>query len=106
MPLEAKDEYILHSWSDSKWAHFVHCEEILDSKLELLTPLWQDVLGLCCSVTGRTARCLYMLFGNCSQLLGNSSRWLDRESILLGFVCTCSDKLKTALYIGYKALGD
>ena len=56
MPLEAKEEYLLHSWSDSKWAHFVHCEEIFDSELELLTPLWQDVLGLCCSVTGCTAR--------------------------------------------------
>ena len=51
MPLEAKEEYLLHSWSDSKWAHFVHCEEIFDSKLELLTPLWQDMLGLCCSAT-------------------------------------------------------
>jgi hypothetical protein len=104
VPLEAKEEYLLHSWPDSKWAHFVHCEEIFYSELELLTPLWQDMLGLCCSVTGRIARRHYMLLGNCSQLLGNSSRWSDHESVLLGFVCTCSDKLKTALHNGCKAL--
>ena len=46
MPLEAKEQYLLHSWSDSKWAHFVYCEEIFNYELELLTPLWQDVLGL------------------------------------------------------------
>ena len=37
--LQAKEEYLLHSWSNSKWAHFVHFEEIFYSKLELLTPL-------------------------------------------------------------------
>ena len=26
--------------------------------------------------------------------------------VSLGFVCTCSDKLKTVLHNGYKALGD
>ena len=76
VPLEAKEEYLLHSWSDSKWAHFVHCEEIFDSELELLTPLWQAILRslwsamvhgarrqvtllsdrLCCSATVHTAR--------------------------------------------------
>ena len=48
-PLEAEDDYFPFSWSDSKWAHLVHYEEIFDSKLELLTPLWHAVLGLCCS---------------------------------------------------------
>ena len=65
VPLEAEEDYLLFSWSDSKWAHLVHCKEIFDSELELLTPLWQDVLGLWCSVAGCTARRQYMLFGNC-----------------------------------------
>ena len=26
-PLEAEEDYHLFSWSDSKWAHLVHCEE-------------------------------------------------------------------------------
>ena len=28
VPLEAEEDYLLFSWSDSKWAHLVHCEEI------------------------------------------------------------------------------
>ena len=55
-PLEAEEDYLLFSWSDSKWAHLVHYEEIFDSKLELLTPLWQAVLGLCCLAMIRAAR--------------------------------------------------
>ena len=27
-PLEAEEDYLLFSWSDSKWAHFIHYEEI------------------------------------------------------------------------------
>ena len=38
-PLEGEEDYLLFSWSDSKWAHLVHCEEIFDSELELITPL-------------------------------------------------------------------
>ena len=45
VPLEAKEDYLLFLWSNSKWAHLVHCGEIFDSKLELLIPLWQAVLG-------------------------------------------------------------
>ena len=45
-PLKAKEDYLLFSWTDSTWAHFIHYEEIFDSKLELLTPLWQAVLRL------------------------------------------------------------
>ena len=56
MPLEAKEDFLLFPWSDSKWAHLVHCEEIFDSELELLIPLWQAVLGLYCSVMVHTAR--------------------------------------------------
>ena len=55
-PLEAKEDYLSFSWLDSKWAHLVHCEEIFDSELELLTPLWQVVLGLCSSATVRAAQ--------------------------------------------------
>ena len=32
------------SWSDSKWAHLVHCEEIFNFELELLTSFWQVLL--------------------------------------------------------------
>ena len=37
--LEVEEVYLLFSWSDSKWAHLVHCEEIFNYELELLTPL-------------------------------------------------------------------
>ena len=47
--LEVEEVYLLFSWLDSKWVHLVHCEEIFDSELELLTPLWQATLGLYCS---------------------------------------------------------
>ena len=40
-PLEAEEDYLPFLWSDSKWAHLVHCEEIFDFGLELLTSLWQ-----------------------------------------------------------------
>ena len=49
------------------------------SKHELLTPLWQAVLGLYCSATVHAARLWFTLLGNCSQLLSNSSRWSDHE---------------------------
>ena len=55
-PLKAEEDYLLFSWTDSTWAHFIHYEEIFDSKLELLTPLWQAMLGLCCSATIRASR--------------------------------------------------
>ena len=53
-PLEDED-YLLFSWWNSKWAHLVHYEEIFDSRQELLRPLWQAVLGMCCSVAGHAA---------------------------------------------------
>ena len=56
VPLEAKEDYLLFSWLDSKWAHLVHCEEIFNSELELLTPLWQAILELHCSAMVHTAR--------------------------------------------------
>ena len=106
MPLEAEEDHLLSSWSDSKWAHLVHCEEIFNSRLELLTPLWQAVLGTCCSAVVLAAWCWCTLLGNCSQLLGDSSRWSDHELDCSVLVRTCSDKLKTVLHNGYKALGD
>ena len=65
MPLEVEEDYLLFSWSDSKWAHLFHCEEIFDSEVELLTPLWQAVLGLCCSATVGATWLRYALLGNC-----------------------------------------
>ena len=55
-PLEAEEDYILFLWLDSKWAHSVHCEEIFDSELGLLIPLWQAMLGLCCSAIVQAAQ--------------------------------------------------
>ena len=106
MPLGAEEVYLLFSSLDSKWAHLVRCEEIFNSRLELLTPLWQAVLGIRCSAAVRTARRWCTLLGNCSQLLGDSLRWSDHELVCLALVRTCSDKLKTALHNGNKALGD
>ena len=54
--LEAEEDYLLLSWSDSKWAHLVHCEEIFVSELELLTPLWQAVFGSYYSAMVHAAR--------------------------------------------------
>ena len=34
---EVEEDYLHFSWSDSKWAHLVHSEEIFDFELELLT---------------------------------------------------------------------
>ena len=64
VPLEGEEDYLLLVWSDSKWAHLVHCEEIFYSELELLTPLWQVVLGLHCSATVHTARRQFTLLGD------------------------------------------
>ena len=27
VPLEVEEDYLIFSWSNSKWAHLVHCEE-------------------------------------------------------------------------------
>ena len=55
-PLEDEEDYLLFSWTDSMWAHFIHYEEIFYSELELLTPLWQAMLGLCCLAMVRVTR--------------------------------------------------
>ena len=61
--LEAEDDYLLLSWSDSKWAHLVHYEEIFYFELELLTSLWQALLGIHCSA----------MVHNCSATIHNCS---------------------------------
>ena len=78
-PLEAEEVYIFFSRSDSKWAHLVHCEEIFDFELELLTSLWQALLGIHCSAMVHAARRRFTLLDDGSQLLDNSSRWSDHE---------------------------
>ena len=45
LPPEVEVDYLPFSWSDSKWAHLVHSEEIFDFELELLTSFWQALLG-------------------------------------------------------------
>ena len=55
-------------------------EEIFNYGLELLTPLWQAVLGLRCSATVDAAWRRFTLLGDSSQLLSNSSWWSDHES--------------------------
>ena len=82
MPPEAEEDYLPFSWSDSKWAHLVHCEEIFYSELELLTPLWQAMLGSYCSAVVLVARnCLATHHGGwtmsltarlCLHLLGQA----------------------------------
>ena len=37
VPPEVEEDYLPFSWSDSKWAHLVHSEEIFDFELEHLT---------------------------------------------------------------------
>ena len=39
-PLDGEEDYLLLTWSDSKWAHLVHCGKFFDFGLELLTSLW------------------------------------------------------------------
>ena len=54
----------------------VHSVEIFDFELELLTPLWQDVLGLHCSATDHAARQRFTLLGDgtrCSATAHNCS---------------------------------
>ena len=66
MPLEVEEDYLLFSWSDSKWAHLVHCEEIFDYELKLPTSLWQVVIGSRCSATVHAARRWFTLLGDCT----------------------------------------
>ena len=44
-PPKVEEDYLPFLWSYSKWAHLVHCEEIFDFELELLTSFWQALLG-------------------------------------------------------------
>ena len=63
-------------WSDSKWAYLVHCEEIFDSELELLTPLWQAVIRICCLAMVHATRLWFVLLGDstcCSVTAYNCS---------------------------------
>ena len=66
-PLEVEEDYLLFSWLDSKWAHLVHCEEIFNSELELLTPLWQAILGLHYSAMVHATRRQFTLLGDGSR---------------------------------------
>ena len=54
----------------------VHYGEIFDFELELLTPLWQAVLGSHCSTTGHTARQWFTLLGDRSRcsVTGHAAR--------------------------------
>ena len=45
VPPEVEEDYLSYSWSDSKWAHLVHSEEIFYFELELRTSFWQALLG-------------------------------------------------------------
>ena len=50
MPPKVEEDYLPFSWSDSKWAHLVHDEEIFNFELELLTSFYQALLGILCLV--------------------------------------------------------
>ena len=71
-PLEAEEDCLPFSWLDSKWAHLVHYEEIFDFELELLTSLWQALLGIRCSAMVHAAWRWFTLLDDDSQLLGNT----------------------------------
>ena len=51
VPPKVEEDYLPFSWSDSKWAHLVHNEEIFNFELKLLTSFWQALLGILCSAT-------------------------------------------------------
>ena len=77
-PLEDEEDYLFFSWLDSKWAHLVHYEEVFDSKLKLLTSLWQAILGSRCSATVHAARRWFTLLGDgshCSVMVHAARRW-------------------------------
>ena len=44
VPPEVEEDYLPFSWSDSKWAHLVHSEEIFNFEFKLLTSFWQALL--------------------------------------------------------------
>ena len=44
-PLEVEEDYLLFSWSDSKWAHLVHCEIFSIMNLSSLHPYGKPYLG-------------------------------------------------------------
>ena len=50
VPPKIEENYLPFSWTDSKWAHLVHNEEIFNFEHELLTSFWQALLGILCSV--------------------------------------------------------
>ena len=88
VPLEVEEDYLPFSWSDSKWAHLVHCEEIFDFELELLTSLWQALLGIHCSAmvhnysaTHHSGRTMSLTARLCSHLLGQAkddvAQWIQ-----------------------------
>ena len=45
VPPKVEEDYLPFSWLDFKWAHLVHCREIFNFELELLTSFWQALLG-------------------------------------------------------------
>ena len=45
VPPEVEEDYFPFLWSDSKWAHLIHRDEIFDFELGLLTSFWQALLG-------------------------------------------------------------
>ena len=45
VPPKVEEDYLPFSWSDSKWAHLVHNEEIFNFELKLLTSFWQALFG-------------------------------------------------------------
>ena len=77
--LKLKKTISLLSWLDSKWAHLVHYEEIFDFELELLTFLWQALLGIHYSVmvhnysvTQYGGQTISLTAHLCSHLLGHA----------------------------------
>ena len=88
-PLEVEEDYLLFSWLDSKWAHLFHCKEIFNSELELLTPLWQAILGIRCSAAFHAAQQWFTLLGNgacCSTMVHAARQLLTTTRQLISVV--------------------
>ena len=86
VPPEVEDDYLAFLWLDSKWAHLVHSENILDFELELHTSLWQALLGThCsamihnCSVTHYGGWTMSLTAWLCSHLLGQAQNGVAQQ---------------------------
>ena len=113
LPPKVEHDYLPFLWSDSKWAHLVHCEEIFDFELEILTSLWQALLGKHysamvhnCSVTQYGGQTMSLTARLCSQLLGQAqdgvAQWIQGAR---GLAVGVRPRIPTTDYMGCATRG-